>query len=74
VDILRNMRIFVRVAETSSFTLAAQQTDITTAQASRALSELEVHLRTRLLNRTTRRVALTDAGTRYLARGNNFYW
>jgi DNA-binding transcriptional LysR family regulator len=68
MDLLRSMRIFVRVAEASSFTVAAQQMDITTAQASRALTELETHLRTRLLNRTTRRVALTDAGTRYLAR------
>jgi DNA-binding transcriptional LysR family regulator len=68
MDLLRSMRIFVRVAEASSFTVAAQQLDITTAQASRALTDLETHLRTRLLNRTTRRVALTDAGNRYLAR------
>ena len=68
MDLVRSMRIFSRVAEASSFTLAAQQLDITTAQASRAVTELEVHLRTRLLNRTTRRVALTDAGNRYLAR------
>jgi DNA-binding transcriptional LysR family regulator len=68
MDILRNMRIFVRVAEIASFTIAAQQLEVTTAQASRAISELEVHLRTRLLNRTTRRVALTEAGNRYLVR------
>jgi DNA-binding transcriptional LysR family regulator len=68
MDLLRSMRIFVRVAEASSFTIAAQQLDITTAQASRAVTDLETHLRTRLLNRTTRRVALTDAGNRYLAR------
>ncbi|SEB10582.1 LysR family transcriptional regulator [Paraburkholderia sartisoli] len=68
MDILRNMKIFVRVAEIASFTVAAQQLEVTTAQASRAISELEVHLRTRLLNRTTRRVALTDAGNRYLIR------
>ncbi|WP_244815976.1 LysR family transcriptional regulator [Caballeronia sp. Lep1P3] len=68
MDLLRSMRIFSRVAEASSFTLAAQQLDITTAQASRAVTDLETHLRTRLLNRTTRRVALTDAGNRYLAR------
>ncbi|WP_277184518.1 LysR family transcriptional regulator [Caballeronia sp. BR00000012568055] len=68
MDLLRSMRIFVRVAEASSFTVAAQHLDITTAQASRAITELETHLRTRLLNRTTRRVALTDAGNRYLAR------
>ncbi|WP_250492417.1 LysR family transcriptional regulator [Caballeronia sp. GAWG1-1] len=68
MDLLRSMRIFVRVAEAASFTVAAQHMDITTAQASRAITELESHLRTRLLNRTTRRVALTDAGNRYLAR------
>ncbi|MDR5813513.1 MULTISPECIES: LysR family transcriptional regulator [unclassified Caballeronia] len=68
MDLLRSMRIFARVAEAASFTAAAQQMDITTAQASRAVTELETHLRTRLLNRTTRRVALTDAGNRYLAR------
>ncbi|WP_248319869.1 MULTISPECIES: LysR family transcriptional regulator [unclassified Caballeronia] len=68
MDLLRSMRIFARVAEASSFTAAAQQLDITTAQASRAITDLETHLRTRLLNRTTRRVALTDAGNRYLAR------
>lgn len=68
MDILRNMKIFVRVAEVASFTIAAQQVEVTTAQASRAISELETHLRTRLLNRTTRRVALTDAGNRYLVR------
>ncbi|SAL78135.1 LysR family transcriptional regulator [Caballeronia peredens] len=68
MDLLRSMRIFVRVAEAASFTSAAQHMDITTAQASRAVTELETHLRTRLLNRTTRRVALTDAGNRYLAR------
>ncbi|KND58694.1 Transcriptional regulator, LysR family [Candidatus Burkholderia verschuerenii] len=71
MDLLRSMRIFVRVAEASSFTVAAQQMDITTAQASRAVTDLETHLRTRLLNRTTRRVALTDAGNRYLARCKN---
>jgi DNA-binding transcriptional LysR family regulator len=35
---------------------------------SRAVSDLETHLRTRLLNRTTRRIALTEAGERYLHR------
>lgn len=68
MDMLRSMRIYVRVAEAGSFTCAAQQSGVTTAQASRAISELEVHLSTRLLNRTTRRVALTEAGARYLDR------
>lgn len=40
--------------------------NMTTGQISRAVSHLETHLRTRLLNRTTRKVALTEAGERYL--------
>ncbi len=68
MNLLRNMRVFVRVAEAGSFTAGAEQSDVTTAQASRFISDLEVHLRTRLFNRTTRRIALTDAGNRYLRR------
>ncbi|CAB3762164.1 LysR family transcriptional regulator [Paraburkholderia humisilvae] len=68
MDTFRNMKIFVEVAEAGSFTGAAQQLDTTTGYVSRSVSELEAHLRTRLLNRTTRRIALTEAGERYLQR------
>ncbi|CAN7406705.1 LysR family transcriptional regulator [Trinickia sp. LjRoot230] len=68
MDTLQNMRVFVRVVESGSFTAAAHHLDTTTAYASRAVSDLEAHLRTRLLNRTTRRIALTEAGQRYLQR------
>ncbi|CAB3746102.1 LysR family transcriptional regulator [Paraburkholderia solisilvae] len=68
MDTLRNMKMFVEVAEAGSFTAAAQQLDTTTGYVSRSVSELEAHLRTRLLNRTTRRIALTEAGERYLVR------
>ena len=68
MDTLQNMRVFVRVVEAGSFTGAAQNLNTTTAYASRAVSDLEAHLRTRLLNRTTRRIALTEAGERYLQR------
>jgi DNA-binding transcriptional LysR family regulator len=68
MDTLQNMRVFVRVVEAGSFTGAAQHMNTTTAYASRAVSDLEAHLRTRLLNRTTRRIALTQAGERYLQR------
>lgn len=68
MDTLQNMRVFVRVVESGSFTAAAQHLDTTTAYASRAVSDLEAHLHTRLLNRTTRRIALTEAGQRYLQR------
>lgn len=68
MDTLQNMRVFVRVVDAGSFTLAAQQMGLTTAHVSRAVADLERHLRTRLLNRTTRRIALTEAGERYLLR------
>ncbi|MDD2054583.1 LysR family transcriptional regulator [Pseudomonas putida] len=68
MDTLQNMRAFSTVAQAGSFTAAAVQLDTTTANVSRAVSNLEAHLQTRLLNRTTRRIALTEAGKRYLLR------
>ncbi|CDY78455.1 Transcriptional regulator, LysR family [Caballeronia glathei] len=68
MDTFRSMKIFVEVAEAGSFTAAANHFDATAGYVSRAISELETHLRTRLLNRTTRRIALTEAGERYLGR------
>lgn len=68
MDILFNMRTFVCVVETGSFTAAAQRMDLTTSYVSRAVTTLETRLRTRLLQRTTRRIALTEAGQRYLLR------
>ncbi|WP_288501243.1 LysR family transcriptional regulator, partial [uncultured Pseudomonas sp.] len=68
MDTLQNMRAFSCVAQLGSFTAAAGQLDTTTANVSRAVSNLEAHLQTRLLNRTTRRIALTEAGKRYLMR------
>ncbi|WP_213309107.1 LysR family transcriptional regulator [Paraburkholderia sacchari] len=68
MDTIKNMRAFVRIVEAGSFTAAAQSLDSTTGAMSRAVSELEEHLRTRLLNRSTRRLALTPAGEKYLRR------
>lgn len=68
MDTLQNMRIFMRVVDAGSFTLASQQMNLTTAHVSRAVADLERHLQARLLNRTTRRIALTEAGERYLLR------
>ncbi|MFM0032443.1 LysR family transcriptional regulator [Paraburkholderia madseniana] len=68
MDTFQKMRTFVRVAESGGFTAAATRLNMATGQVSRAVSELEQHLRTRLLNRTTRRVVLTEAGNRYLHR------
>lgn len=68
MDTLFLMRAFVCVAETGSFTAAAARLDLTTSYVSRAVAALEDHLRARLLHRTTRRIALTEAGQRYLQR------
>jgi DNA-binding transcriptional LysR family regulator len=56
MDKLGKMRMYMAVADTGSFTAAAQLLGSTTAQASRAVSDLETHLRSRLLNRSTRRL------------------
>jgi DNA-binding transcriptional LysR family regulator len=68
MDTLRNMKTFVAVVDAGSFTAAANQIAATPGVVSRSISELEDHLRTRLLHRTTRRIALTEAGERYLNR------
>jgi len=59
---------FVAVTETESFTAAAKQLDISTAQVSRQVSALEKRLATKLLHRTTRKVSVTEAGNIYYQR------
>ncbi|HDS1047095.1 TPA: LysR family transcriptional regulator [Pseudomonas putida] len=68
MDVLQAMRAFNCVVQAGSLTGAAEYLDTTTASVSRMLSNLEAHLHIRLLNRTTRRIALTEAGKRYLVR------
>lgn len=66
--VLHAMRAFIRVVDTGSFTLAAEQMALTTAQISRLIAALELRLHTKLLQRTTRRQVLTDAGQIYADR------
>ncbi|RQT14294.1 LysR family transcriptional regulator [Burkholderia contaminans] len=68
MDMLENMRTFVRVVQAGSFTAVARQGDMATAQVSRAVASLEDYAQIRLLNRTTRKIALTDSGRRYFER------
>ncbi|WP_250437253.1 LysR family transcriptional regulator [Caballeronia sp. ATUFL_F2_KS9A] len=65
MDKLFSMRVFSRVAETGSFSGVAKSMDCSVGIVSRAVVSLEDSLRTRLLQRTTRRVSLTDSGERY---------
>ena len=71
MDQLRAMRVFSRVIDAGGFAKAAQAMDIAPAVATRLVAELEEHLGARLINRTTRRLALTDVGEDYLERVRN---
>lgn len=66
MDRLQAWEIFAAVAEHGSFADAARRLGRSPAAVTRAIAALENHLSARLLNRTTRSVALTDAGARYL--------
>ncbi|NWB56380.1 LysR family transcriptional regulator [Pseudomonas sp. F8002] len=68
MDLLNGMRVFARVVDTGSFAAAAEALDLSGAHVSRLICELEKHLQTRLLQRTTRRLGLTDSGERFLLR------
>lgn len=62
MDKLSAMQVFVRVAELSSFTKAAEQTGVQKGGISTAIQQLESQMGTRLLHRTTRKVQLTQDG------------
>lgn len=68
MDQLRAIKVFVRVIDEGSFAGAARALDLAPAVVTRLVAELEEHLGTRLLNRTTRRLALTEIGDAYLER------
>ncbi len=68
MDQLRAMRVFARVIDEGSFAKAARALDLAPAVVTRLIAELEEHLGARLINRTTRRLALTDTGEAYLER------
>ncbi|CAB3750064.1 LysR family transcriptional regulator [Paraburkholderia humisilvae] len=63
---LQSMRVFMRVVELSSFSVAARQLGMSAAAVTRSVNMLEAHLNTRLINRSTRSLSLTQAGARYL--------
>jgi DNA-binding transcriptional LysR family regulator len=63
---LQAMRVFMRVVELSSFSLAGRQLGMSAAAVTRSVSMLEAHLNMRLLNRSTRSLSLTEAGRLYL--------
>lgn len=64
-DQLDGMSVFVRVIEKGSFTLAASFLNHSTSYISKEISRLESRLGVRLLNRSTRKISLTDSGRMY---------
>jgi DNA-binding transcriptional LysR family regulator len=67
MDRLETMSLLVAVAEAGSLSAASRKLRIPLPTVSRKISELEAHLNTRLLMRSTRRLALTDSGAAYVA-------
>ncbi len=67
MDRLDAMSVFLMVVDRGSFSAASRNLGMPLATVSRKVNELERHLGTRLLVRTTRKVALTDVGAQYVA-------
>jgi DNA-binding transcriptional LysR family regulator len=68
MDRLQSMRVFQQVVDEGGFAAAARKMDLAPAVVTRLVSDLEEHLGVRLLQRTTRRLSLTQSGERYLER------
>jgi DNA-binding transcriptional LysR family regulator len=68
MDTLTGMAVFARVAEAQSFTAAAARLGMSKSAVSKAIAGLEDRLGARLLNRTTRRLSLTEVGRAFYER------
>jgi DNA-binding transcriptional LysR family regulator len=68
MDRFQAIRVFAQVVEWGSFSAAAEKLGLSATAASRQVADLEAHLHTRLLNRTTRRVSLTESGRAFYER------
>ena len=65
------MRVFQKVVSEGGFAAAARALDMSPAGVTRLVTDLEQHLGVRLMQRTTRKLALTDAGNAYLLRAQS---
>jgi DNA-binding transcriptional LysR family regulator len=68
MDRLLSMRVFQQVIDEGGFAAAARAMDMSPAGVTRLVTDLEQHLGTRLMQRTTRKLMLTEAGEAYLLR------
>ena len=70
MDRLTSLTVFSRVVETGGFSAAARRLNMSVTAVSNHMQALEKHLGVRLLNRTTRRISLTEIGRAYHERIN----
>jgi DNA-binding transcriptional LysR family regulator len=68
MDRFHALTAFARVVETGSFARAAERLGVSVSSVSRLVADLEAHLDARLLNRTTRRLSLTESGQAFFER------
>lgn len=68
MDRFQAIRVFAQVVESGSFSAAAEKLSLSPTATSRHVADLEAHLHTRLLNRTTRRISLTESGRAFYER------
>src|SRR5262245_40707931 len=68
-DVADGLQLLVAIADGGSLTAAGARLGLTPSAVSKGVMRVEARLGVRLLQRTTRRVALTDAGEAYVARG-----
>lgn len=71
-DAAHGLQLLVAIADGGSFTAAGARLGLTPSAVSKGVMRVEARLGVRLLQRTTRRVAFTDAGEAYLARGRQW--
>ena len=67
-DLLGSMKTYVAVIDGGSFAAAASRLDVSRAMVSKQVQKLEEHLGTRLMNRTTRRLSMTETGRAFYER------
>jgi len=68
MDTLLSMKVFRQIVESGSFVEAAERLSLSTAMTSKHIMHLEKHLRTRLLNRSSRSLSLTESGKLFFER------
>ncbi|MDB5963324.1 MAG: LysR family transcriptional regulator [Massilia sp.] len=68
MDLIASMKMYAAVVDGGSFAAAADRLDVSRAMVSKQIQKLEEHLGTRLMNRTTRRLSITETGRAFYER------